>query len=82
MFSFVSLSIFFSSECVKFCGYSIPHPTERKVIMQIQTHASKGTTGLQVFEQGLQDLLSISQVIKHKFNEALDEYDSMAKIDN
>ena len=71
-----------SSECVKFCGYSIPHPTERKVIMQIQTHPRKGTTGLQVFEQGLQDLLSISQVIKNKFNEALDEHSSLMQSDD
>ncbi|XP_015794504.1 DNA-directed RNA polymerases I and III subunit RPAC2 [Tetranychus urticae] len=66
--------IIMKNQCVKFCGYSIPHPTERRVIMQIQTYPSKGVTGLQVFEQGLQDLLSICQVVKHKFSSALSEH--------
>lgn len=51
----------------------MPHPTERRVIMQIQTYPHKGLTALQAFQQGLHDLLDLSEAVKSKFEEAIKE---------
>lgn len=67
------LFFLFFSEKVKFCGYSLPHPTERRVIMQIQTYPHKGVTALQAFERGLHDLLELSEAVKKKFEDTLKE---------
>ncbi|XP_074605426.1 uncharacterized protein LOC141858560 [Brevipalpus obovatus] len=64
--------ILMRNENVKFCGYSLPHPTERRIIMQIQTYPNKGMTGLAAFEQGLNDLSELAQIVKNKFAEAPD----------
>ncbi|CAN6458452.1 unnamed protein product [Victoria cruziana] len=40
---------------VEFCGYSIPHPSENRVNIRVQT---TGEPAKDVFEDGLQDLMT------------------------
>ena len=41
----------------------MPHPNERKIIMQIQTIKGKETTPLDAFTKGLQDLKGIQKTL-------------------
>ena len=65
----ISLSAHFAShepaysKNVKFCAYSIPHPNDRKVLLQIQVYPGRGSA-LQALQQGLRDLLDVTQHVK------------------
>ncbi|KAJ1939396.1 RNA polymerase subunit AC19 [Linderina macrospora] len=50
---------------VDFCGYSIPHPSETKMNVRIQT--TDKTDAAQAMEKGMDDLKSVSQFIKARF---------------
>lgn len=52
---------------VKFCGYALPHPNERKVNFQIQVY--KGDA-LDALEQGLKDLIDLNQAVREKIKKA------------
>ncbi|EDO38993.1 predicted protein, partial [Nematostella vectensis] len=43
---------------VKFCGYSIPHPSESKINLRIQTH---GTPASDVLRRGLSELTAMCE---------------------
>ncbi|CAK8684582.1 DNA-directed RNA polymerases I and III subunit RPAC2-like [Clavelina lepadiformis] len=43
---------------VEFCGYSIPHPAEKKINLRIQT---RGPSASEVLRKGLKDLDEICQ---------------------
>ncbi|MCJ1247200.1 RNA polymerase subunit AC19 [Trapelia coarctata] len=60
---------------IEFCGYSIPHPSEAKMNVRIQTY--EGTTVYDALEKGFDDLVDLCDVVTEKFTEARDAF--MAK---
>ncbi|KAJ9151837.1 hypothetical protein NKR23_g2858 [Pleurostoma richardsiae] len=56
---------------VEFCAYSIPHPSEAKMNIRIQTYEE--TTAIQALEKGLKDLQELCDVVAEKFWVAKDE---------
>ncbi|EMR64667.1 hypothetical protein MGN70_011159 [Eutypa lata] len=57
---------------VEFCAYSIPHPSEDKMNVRIQTY--EGTTATAALEKGLQDLEDLCDVVSEKFWTARNEF--------
>ncbi|KFY20144.1 hypothetical protein V493_07739 [Pseudogymnoascus sp. VKM F-4281 (FW-2241)] len=49
---------------VEFCGYSIPHPSEPKMNIRIQTYEG---TAFEALEKGLEDLMDLCDVVAEKF---------------
>lgn len=49
---------------VEFCGYSIPHPSEPKMNIRIQTYEG---TAFEALEKGLDDLIDLCDVVAEKF---------------
>jgi len=64
---------------VIFCGYTIPHPSENKVNLRIQTN--KQTTALETLEKGLRDLNSVCQHEQETFQQAVNDYESNFSMD-
>lgn len=56
---------------VKFCGYALPHPNERKINFQIQVYKGEAVTAL---EKGLKDLIQLNKIIKAKILEAKEKF--------
>lgn len=56
---------------VKFCGYALPHPNERKINFQLQVY--KGDA-LDALEKGLKDLIDLNKVVKEKLTKAAEEF--------
>ncbi|CEP20957.1 unnamed protein product [Cyberlindnera jadinii] len=63
----------YSSPDVEFCGYSIPHPSETKLNIRIQTYGS--TTAVEAFQKGLADLSDLCSHIEDKFSEKINAAD-------
>ncbi|KAL9102906.1 MAG: hypothetical protein Q9163_001998 [Psora crenata] len=59
---------------VELCGYSIPHPSEAKMNLRIQTY--EGTTVYDALEKGFDDLTAICDVVIEKFVAARDEFNA------
>ncbi|MCJ1354356.1 MAG: RNA polymerase subunit AC19 [Icmadophila ericetorum] len=59
---------------VEFCGYSIPHPSEAKMNVRIQTFAKEGTTVYQALGKGFNDLVDLCDVVTEKFTSARDDF--------
>lgn len=57
---------------VEFCGYSIPHPSEAKVNIRIQTYGAK--TAIECLKEGLDDLMDLCDVVTEKFEGARDKF--------
>ncbi|KAL2263671.1 hypothetical protein VTK26DRAFT_5702 [Humicola hyalothermophila] len=57
---------------VEFCAYAIPHPSEAKMNVRIQTF--EGTTAIQALEKGLRDLQDLCDVVSDKFIEAREKF--------
>jgi DNA-directed RNA polymerase I and III subunit RPAC2 len=57
---------------VEFCGYSIPHPSETKMNLRIQTYDNVSV--YQVLEKGLEDLMNMCDVVTEKFTISRDEF--------
>ena len=55
---------------VEFCGYSIPHPSENKLNVRIQTYGN--ITAVEALHQGLDNLLELCTVIAERFTEELE----------
>ncbi|KAK3375169.1 DNA-directed RNA polymerase [Podospora didyma] len=53
---------------VEFCAYAIPHPSEAKMNVRIQTY--EGTTAIQALEKGLRDIQDLCDVVTDKFLDA------------
>lgn len=64
---------------VIFCGYTIPHPSENKVNLRIQTN--KQTTALETLEKGLRDLQSVCEHVNETFQQAVNHYESNFSMD-
>ncbi|KAJ1846062.1 RNA polymerase subunit AC19 [Coemansia sp. RSA 2706] len=56
---------------VDFCGYSIPHPSEAKMNVRIQT--TEDIDAVKAMDKGITDLKSVYQHIKSKFQERIKE---------
>ena len=56
---------------VSFCGYSMPHPSEAKLHLRIQTHGP--VTAVDALRQGLADLKAMSNHMLQVFNEASEQ---------
>ncbi|KAI0437163.1 DNA-directed RNA polymerase [Xylaria telfairii] len=50
---------------VEFCAYTIPHPSEEKMNLRIQTYDT--TTATAALEKGLQDLEDLCDVVSEEF---------------
>ncbi|KAJ9502115.1 RNA polymerase subunit AC19 [Exophiala xenobiotica] len=61
---------------VEFCGYTIPHPSETKMNIRIQTWEDTKTTAVDALRKGLIDMMEACDVISEKFTEARDEFDA------
>lgn len=51
---------------VEFCGYSIPHPSENKLNIRIQTYG--GMTAVAALHKGLDDLADLCTHIEEEFS--------------
>ncbi|OAA56656.1 DNA-directed RNA polymerase 1 and 3 polypeptide [Niveomyces insectorum RCEF 264] len=56
---------------VEFCAYAIPHPSEAKMNIRIQTYEG---TAIQALETGLRDLQDLCDVVGDKYWEARNQY--------
>lgn len=52
---------------VKFCGYALPHPNERKINFQIQVYKGEA---LDALEKGLKDLVDLNRVVTERISQA------------
>ncbi|KAF4548140.1 DNA-directed RNA polymerases I and III subunit RPAC2-like protein [Elsinoe fawcettii] len=59
---------------VEFCGYSIPHPSEERMNLRIQTWDDVSV--YDVLEKGLQDLADLCDVVIDKFTVSRDQYNA------
>ncbi|SPO02836.1 related to DNA-directed RNA polymerase I/III chain AC19 [Cephalotrichum gorgonifer] len=53
---------------VEFCAYTIPHPSEDKMNVRIQTYEGSAVDALQ---KGLQDLAAVCDVITDEFEQKI-----------
>ncbi|RIA97297.1 DNA-directed RNA polymerase [Glomus cerebriforme] len=63
---------------VEYCGYSIPHPSEDKLNIRIQT--TENTTAINAMRKGLEDLKSLCAKITETFCEANNKFDEKNSI--
>ena len=63
---------------VKFCGYALPHPNERKINIQIQVYSGEALNAL---EKGLRDLIELNNIVKEKVIEAKERFGPVELID-
>ncbi|KAK4155911.1 hypothetical protein C8A00DRAFT_13104 [Chaetomidium leptoderma] len=57
---------------VEFCAYAIPHPSEAKMNVRIQTF--EGTTAIEALEKGLRDVQDLCDVVSDKFIDAREKF--------
>ncbi|KAJ3413796.1 RNA polymerase subunit AC19 [Chytridiales sp. JEL 0842] len=55
---------------VSFCGYSLPHPSEYKINLRIQTNGE--ITAAQALNKALDDLVDLCQHIRTSFKDKLE----------
>lgn len=63
---------------VELCGYSIPHPSEAKMNLRIQTY--DGTTVYDALERGFDDLMGFCDIVIDKFALARDDFNAKEKM--
>ncbi|KAK3010907.1 hypothetical protein RJ639_012631 [Escallonia herrerae] len=56
---------------VTFCGYSIPHPSDARVNIRVQT---TGDPASEVFKDSCQDLMLICQHVRSTFDHAVTNF--------
>lgn len=56
---------------VKFCGYALPHPNERKINIQVQVYKGEA---LDALEKGLKDLIALNCVVRDRIIKAAEEF--------
>ncbi|KAJ9612521.1 RNA polymerase subunit AC19 [Cladophialophora chaetospira] len=76
--SFISISKtdLLNSPDVEFCGYTIPHPSETKMNIRIQTWEDTKTTATAALRKGLEDMIEACDVISEKFRDSRDDFDA------
>lgn len=60
---------------VKFCGYAIPHPSERKVHIRIETY---DITAVEALKKGLKDLHEMGEHILNVFEKTAEKHKAKA----
>ncbi|CAL9011777.1 hypothetical protein GBA52_010346 [Prunus armeniaca] len=55
----------------KFCGYSIPHPSDNRVNIRVQT---TGAAAKEVFKDASQDLMVVCQHVRSTFDKAVVDF--------
>ncbi|KAG4914862.1 hypothetical protein AAZX31_19G040300 [Glycine max] len=56
---------------VTFCGYSIPHPSDNRVNIRVQT---TGDPAREVLKDGCQDLMLMCQHVRSTFDNAMTDF--------
>ncbi|KAL2828263.1 DNA-directed RNA polymerase [Aspergillus cavernicola] len=76
-FQFEANAVVFAcfSPDVEFCGYTIPHPSEPKMNLRIQTYDT--TTAIEALEKGLDSLMDLCDVVTDKFTDARDGFNAV-----
>ena len=64
---------------IKFCGYALPHPNERKINLQIQVYSGEA---LDALEKGLKDLIDLNRVVKEKILKEGEKYKDVEFVDS
>ncbi|BBN18289.1 DNA-directed RNA polymerases I and III subunit RPAC2 [Marchantia polymorpha subsp. ruderalis] len=59
---------------VSFVGYSIPHPSEERVNLRLQT---TGLPARDVLKDGLQDMMALNDHVRVTFEKAVDDYKTL-----
>ncbi len=60
-----------------FCGYSVPHPSEPKMNVRLQTSTSK--PAVQVLKDGLHEIVEICDLFDFTLDSAIAEYEAREK---
>lgn len=55
---------------VEFCGYSIPHPSENKLNIRIQTYGN--VTAMEALHQGMDNLAELCTHVEETFSEKIE----------
>ncbi|KAL2559942.1 RNA polymerase 14 kDa subunit [Forsythia ovata] len=63
---------------VTFCGYSIPHPSDARVNIRVQT---TGDQASEVLKDSCQDLMLICQHVRSTFDQAVVEFKNKKGLD-
>ncbi|KAG5178274.1 RNA polymerase Rpb3/Rpb11 dimerization domain-containing protein [Tribonema minus] len=63
-----------------FCGYSVPHPSEPKMNLRLQTR--DGVPAIDVLKRGLQDLVTICDILDEKLDAMGEPSDPAAPVDS
>ncbi|TPX38030.1 DNA-directed RNA polymerase [Synchytrium microbalum] len=63
--------IILKNPAVEFCAYTLPHPSEAKIHVRIQTDGS--CTAMQALDKGLQDLIAVTTHVKTVFEQRSEE---------
>ncbi|XP_071124479.1 DNA-directed RNA polymerases I and III subunit RPAC2-like [Mytilus galloprovincialis] len=56
---------------VKFCGYSVPHPSELKINFRVQTY---GKPAVDILKKGLKDLNGACEHVLRTFENSVSEF--------
>lgn len=64
---------------VTFCGYSIPHPSDTRVNIRVQT---TGDPSREVLKDSCQDLMLVCQHVRGTFDQAVMEFKSKQGIES
>ncbi|OLL27029.1 DNA-directed RNA polymerases I and III subunit RPAC2 [Neolecta irregularis DAH-3] len=64
-----------NSPGVEFCGYSIPHPSETKVNIRVQTYG-EGVTAIDALDKGLSDLVDLCNHVEETFIKQMEQFKS------
>ncbi|XP_050237898.1 DNA-directed RNA polymerases I and III subunit RPAC2-like [Mercurialis annua] len=63
---------------VSFCGYSIPHPSDARVNIRVQT---TGESAREVLKDACQNLMFMCQQVRSTFDKAVDNHKANIPID-
>ncbi|KAL4476299.1 hypothetical protein ABPG74_010032 [Tetrahymena malaccensis] len=61
---------------VEFCGYTIPHPSENKMNLRLQTIKKNSN---EVLKEGLDSLAGLCDVLNDKFDSAMKKFEKQQK---
>lgn len=61
------------SKDTSFCGYSVPHPTESRINIRLQT---TGKPAHEVMKEGIDTLAAAGDAMSAAFEAALDQFDA------
>lgn len=62
---------------VELCGYSVPHPMERRVNVRVQTTGANGTTAQAAMRDALLDVISVCDHVHEAYEKAEEAYEKV-----